>query len=228
MKPDLQQRILDVLSTNGSVPAKDIPHWLRDVDRIALDCGLGALVRLGKITLSANRYDLARPLPKPRNERGVVTAEAINADAQRELATSTKPLADISKSKACKSCEVPKPLCEFRRIGSNDERADECNKCHGERAQYGRDKAARARGERRAVELPAAATPETAAAAVTEALASKQPVIADHVFDRVTAQRLKAQEAIQNHTAQIIGLNAEIERCDEFLRLYAGFAAGAA
>lgn len=229
MKPDLQQRILGVLSEHGSVAAKDMPHWLKDVDYIALDCGLGALKRANKITVTrTGHYELVQ---KPRNEHGQFAGAPI-AEALAEPPISTGVIT-AAKYMVCKTCTHPKPICEFRLNGSGGNRADECNKCHGVKTQLGQIKYATAARAQPRADM-SKAPPQIVQEAPAAPEPPKLPVVVDLVFERVRAKGRELNEKIGARAAQIMALQVgntaderEIARLEEFLETYSLFAEGA-
>lgn len=195
---NLQERILGAFEPNESLSWGALHSRLGDVEKMALDVGLGALVRDKKLSLHASRYTV-----------GAVSAlipVASIPTAAEEAAASLQPKLPTL---VCDDCKDEKPAFEFRLL-PNEKRAKRCNSCHGKRV------AARQRKHR--------GKKAQAAAAVIEApVVSTQPVIADRVFEEAQAQRQRALNRIECLQVEMANEQARVKRCDEFLSLYAEF-----
>lgn len=187
----LRERILGVLQEKTVVWAKEFLRLLPDVDRTALDCGLNALQRDGQIELHANQYRLLSG--KPDTEHKPTVDPDPPPTAAEEAAASLQ-----HETRVCKSCKAPKPFSEFRLIG-NGQRALQCTECHGKKIQAGmKNKAAR-----------------MAVVTALKGEASAQPVIADRVFERVSADLQADLDADARDAAEIQRLEqARLARAD--------------
>lgn len=186
---NLQQRILELLDEQGPCPARDVQRSLKDVDHIALDCGLSALLRIKKITLEAGRYDLARPGSKARGgDRELIPPhDAFNAPGAGQGESKVLP---PPETQVCNTCKTPKPVCEFRLTNMNGRRAKDCNGCHGGKTRAGMAK--------------------------SPAPAPAQPVIADRVFGQVKARRESILEQIENLRAELQACDQFVELYEKF------------
>lgn len=127
MKPDLQTRIVEVLRTHGAQPARDMPRWLTDVDSIALDCGLSALIRTNKVVLSASTYSL------PGQSPAVKTKEPAASVPPSVAANGALP---APATLVCLDCRIPKLEGEFQPL-RDSKRSKVCISCHGKRTRAG-------------------------------------------------------------------------------------------
>ena len=137
---NLQERILGVLEEHGPIPARDVPRYLSDVDNIALDCGLNALMRANKVSLALGRYSRVAPPEKKSAAIAKPIAQAVIAEvppiAAEEVAASLQPATWV-----CETCGPPaQPECEFRAIGPGRKRSKVCNSCHGKKISAGQTK----------------------------------------------------------------------------------------
>lgn len=215
----IQQDVLDCIGPNG-IGAKELRGRLGNVPQGELDVCTNALMRNGKIALMFGRFELG----------GAKRTTVAPPTAAQEAAASLRP-----DSKVCKSCRVPKPLCEFRTTSAANDRADECNTCHGKRTKAGQLKASAIH-----VTAPVVARHQSVATVESRPEAPKQPVISDHVIQRVTAECSKATEEIARQERLIVELEQEIgvrrveithqrelrDERESFLALYAKFAEG--
>jgi hypothetical protein len=81
--PSLQTRILQTLNEH-SIPARDIHRYFEGIDRGALDCGLNALTRAGKIRQHLGQFILTSGAPPSVNEE--LDANLRPASQQRSAA----------------------------------------------------------------------------------------------------------------------------------------------
>lgn len=236
----LQERILAVLAKQGPILGKELGHWLKDVDSIALDCALLGLQRANKVSLALKHYDLIRPLAKP----GAPHTEAKTPQVAAPPPTAAEEAAaSLQAEIPCTACGVPKAPCYFRML-PNGKRAGVCNLCHGKKTKAGQVKKAERAAQTPAVNgsgessLVARNTELAAQAAAAPALsggevpsapqtASDQPMIADRVLERVKAQRQEALNKIALLQVGLANQQSVIARCDQFTELYEQFAEGA-
>lgn len=117
----LQERVLEVLGKQSAVPAKEIGGLFPDVERVALDCCLNALLQRNAVILAAGNYSAVRvPGEKPAPIR--VTAPALEA-----ITASAAPVEP--RTRRCRECREPKPLSDYPEIGPQKRRGKTCNAC---------------------------------------------------------------------------------------------------
>lgn len=117
----LQQRVLEVLGKQELVPAKTIGGFFPDVERVALDCCLNALLRANAVILACGNYSAVRP-PCAESDEIHVTAPVVKAPAVRIPAPT--PL-----TRRCRECREPKPLTDYPELGPQKRRGKTCNAC---------------------------------------------------------------------------------------------------
>lgn len=117
----LQQRVLEVLWKQALIPAKAIGGLFPDVERVALDCCLNALLRANAVILACGNYSAVRP-PCAESDEIHVTAPVVKAPAVRIPAPT--PL-----TRRCRECREPKPLTDYPELGPQKRRGKTCNAC---------------------------------------------------------------------------------------------------
>lgn len=103
------QRILDCLRDNGPIAVRDLPHYLREVDRIDLDSTVNRLMRQNSVSLELGKYDLVAQ--KPNGHRPFIatpTTEPPPSAADEAAANLKPPLFH------CDACPEPHPDEAFR------------------------------------------------------------------------------------------------------------------
>lgn len=107
---NLQQRILNAFSHGETLTWGEVHDCVHDIERSALDVGLGALVRAKKLILAGARYSLAKPAhesPAPSGSGGVPVPPP---SAEIEAAASLRALEPMPKKVRVKvSAPVPRP-----------------------------------------------------------------------------------------------------------------------
>lgn len=141
----LKERVLDVLTENGPVKARDVYKYLAAYDRIAIDTTLSALMRANRITLTLGAYDLVPPTTLPNmapRQVAVATAEppkrleklrepASNGAAKQEVAAA----ADVTRR--CEDCMDLLPLANFNKVTRGVGYYKICKACQGKRIKDG-------------------------------------------------------------------------------------------
>jgi len=236
----IQQDILDTIGATG-IGVKVLRERLSNIGGNELDIAINALQRAKRVRVVNECYEVI-PSTRPL---GGMPHTGRPPSAEEEAAASLLPV-----TRVCITCRgEPQPLHQFRFIGPGNERARECNACHGKRTQAGNPKK---RGQRATTSSEGAKinTPVNATAAgqnpevivfhsacredapvngsgAEHSTASSQPVIADRVFERVKAQRQAALNRIAILEVELANERSKFSECEQFLRLYERFSQGA-
>jgi len=219
----VQQRILQTLEEQGSVPIRELGKWLKDVDHVQLDVNVGALMREQRVTQSMGRYEIGPVKKAPPGRRAVAMAvaspctDASPPTAAEEAAANLKPL-----TRVCDRCHNEKQLNAENFSRNRHGLMKICKVC------YGAAVAAGGKGKRSAVVMSEVSlvTVKVPAEVVEEAKTGSI-VIANSVLDRVRAQRQDALNRIALYRVDITNLESKVAECDQFLGLYERFAEGA-
>lgn len=227
----LQQRILDILDASQTpVPASKIYEALgKNTDVSRIDCALGGLKRAGKAHLDDNCYSAKK--------------------APRVLAVLTDVGEQKVQERTCNRCHVPKPLdTEFEKL-RNGQRARRCNVCRSREAQTLQDKKATAikvtapvvdRGRDPLFDSISAFTgcatspgndvptpePTTREARRHCLPAEAQPVIGNHVFERLRNEHQNDLNRIAALEADLTELRTRVVKRQQFFSLYEELAQG--
>lgn len=173
----LQERVLSVLVEQGPVRAKDLGHWLRGIDGIALDCAMNSLMKANKVSLALGMYELVKPVTPQEPKRAAVMLAAPPTAAEEtaaslppaEVSAASEPKRiaavlpeELARVKAlltstegyCLACNQTKPANAFQcsKLGKLHKR---CIACAQEAVSVG-VKAAKARRTQGAVAAPVA------------------------------------------------------------------------
>lgn len=128
----IQEDILDTIGASG-IGVKALRERMSNIGGIELDVAVRALQRAKRITVVNERYEVA---PSTRS-LGAMPHTGRPPSAEEEAAASLfQPV-----TRVCITCQgPPQPLHRFRFIGPGNERARECNACHGKKTQAGQVK----------------------------------------------------------------------------------------
>ena len=258
---NLQQRILEVFADASVVPAglswKEVHARVGlDVERMALDVGLNALVRAGKLTLTGLRYSCKRA-----SLLDVESSPTPSAD--EEVAAALQPAPAVEEI-ICSTCNTPRPVCEFRLCGP-EKRARTCNRCHAKLTKAGQVAASERRAAKQSsvhaesgespgyqdglpdgakpspttasalgARLVMAASPQ--AASLTESLSevlhglapAPQITMSDRIFDYVKSARAAELNKIELLKVELANAHSKVVRFDDFLDLYSEYSQAAA
>ncbi|HEY6927698.1 MAG TPA: hypothetical protein VI653_29755, partial [Steroidobacteraceae bacterium] len=128
----IQQRILQTLEQQGSVPVSELGRWLTDIDHVDLDVNVSALMREQRVTKSLGRYEIG-PVrgTTPPAIRRVANAIADRSTAPpsraaEEAAASPKPVPRV-----CDRCKSEKELNEENFSRNRHGFLKICKVCYG-------------------------------------------------------------------------------------------------
>lgn len=127
----IQSDILDTIGTGG-VEVSALRERLGNIGANELDLAVNALMRARRIKIVLNRYEVI-PSKRPL---GGMPHTGRPPSAEEEAAASLLPV-----TRVCITCQgPPQALHQFRFVGPGNERAKECNTCHGKKIQAGNPK----------------------------------------------------------------------------------------